>query len=203
MHARPTLTSPAWLAPAARSALAALLSCSPCLGPTPLIVFSTGQLVAMRSHKGSKQHMPCVQQFYCWQFDAEKIKQGPSRRVREGKSIFRRFSLVMWSRQGSSLWANPLQARHRHCHHSPNIYDARQGRLGLERGGDSMAESRCWDSGGRSAPPYPPTPLFSVQSSQSGVPSVWSAWLILNPPGLWGSLPPEAALFLCAGQLWP
>ena len=36
------------------------------------------------------------------------------------------------------------EARHRHCHHSPNIYDARQGRLGLERGSDSMAESQRW-----------------------------------------------------------
>lgn len=53
-----------------------LLSCPPslCWEPTLLIVFSTGQLVRTRGHKGSKQHMLCIQQFYCWQFDTEKIK---------------------------------------------------------------------------------------------------------------------------------
>ena len=96
----------------------------------------------------------------------------------------------MWSSQGSSLWANLLKQ-------GSGIVTIVQTFMMQDKAGWAWTEVvTAWqslsvgrDNEGRSAH------HFSIRSSQSGVPSVWSAWLILNPPGLRGSLPPEAAFF--------
>ena len=60
-----------------------------------------------------------------------------------------------------------LQARHRHCQQSPNIYDATLGRPGLGRGGDRMEEPKCRKGQWRSpCPTSPPSQKSAVRCPQ-------------------------------------
>ena len=113
-----------------------------------------------------------------------KIKRGRSCRVRKGKPVSKRFSLLMPIRQGSS-WTALLQARHRHRQQSPGIHDVRPGRLGprtvpVEWQGPGVGR----DGGGH----------LGQRAPQSEVPG--PACPAHGPPGSSGSLPGRGACCL-------